>query len=139
MTLGILGNKSGTTGTKEQLQKTLRDIHTIYSKDFESYLDYIKKKIDHYKKPIRIELGIPDNPHLPCQLPPIPLILTIIDPEQIFCSFINLDLWDEFKKNGTIIIPDIMKEYDTPQINRMIELEFKMYQYHCAQTKGTHG
>jgi hypothetical protein len=139
LTLGLLGNNIGTTASKKELHKTLHTLHTVYSKNFESYLNYVKENIRLYKKTIQVELAIPDDPHHPYRHPPIPPFLPTIDLQQIFRRFANLSLWDEFKENGMIIIPDLMKDYDTPEIHQMIELEIKMYQYHSTQTNGTHG
>jgi hypothetical protein len=52
--------------------------------------------------------------------------------------FVNLGLWKDFMDDRTIIIPDLMQDYDTPEIQKMIDLEFKMYQHHSTHTKGTH-
>jgi hypothetical protein len=86
--MGLLGN----TGSREDLESILHEVHDAISSGSISYIDYIKQKPALFKKAIRVELEIPEDPDYPYRYHPIRPILPIIDPRQIFQRFANVEL-----------------------------------------------
>jgi hypothetical protein len=126
LTVGLLTNGL----TMNQLKTRVFTVNA----NIESYEDFVKNKPEWFNSPTRGV--IPTDSIAPYKYFHSQMEEPAINPESIFKRLAQPHAFEEWLRDGTIIIPTLCSYLLAPEIRDAVDFEFKLYEHHCRDNIG---